>query len=312
MKPVKFPAPACSKAGLAATLIAGCLAMPAFSQEAVLVPVELTIEDVGASARVDYSGRLRLFSQRVAANSCEFAAEPEDAEHKELLIDAIAQYDRYLAALRDGDDSIGIFGPESSAKILRKMDGVVALWTPIKAAAEAIVKGESVEQNLAFVADHNMELLEAAAILASDINAAYSNPAEMTQANAMVIDIAGRQRMLTQKIAKEACGVEHGIPAFGTVEGLIETTGIFDASLNALINGLPDAGIMPPPTAELAADLQSALADWTVINTNLEAFKSGGEIDDEAADEFFERLETLRETMGLITEQYRDFAAVGG
>jgi hypothetical protein len=299
-----------TKAVVAALLTVTCLATPTLAQEAAITDVKLDIEDVGASARVDYSGRLRMFSQKVAANACVFAARPDDQVHKDLLIDAIAQYQKYVIALRDGDESIGIIGPEPRAKTVRDIEALLAIWEPYKVAAEAVVAGEAVDQNLAYIAENNEALLQAASYLASDINAEYANPAEMTQANAMVIDIAGRQRMLTQKMSKEACGIETANPAFGTAEDLLKTAELFDVSLKALLNGMLEAGVMPPPTPKIAADLQTALTEWQVIKADVEAFAASGPSADGTETELYDQLEVLRESMKLITEQYREFATL--
>jgi Type IV pili methyl-accepting chemotaxis transducer N-term len=298
------------KFALVAVTIAGSHSLPTSAQDAAVIPAELAIEDVGASARVDYSGRLRMFSQKVAANACQFAAYPDDQVHKDLLIDAIAQYQKYVLALRDGDDSIGIFGAETRAKTIKRIDALLVIWEPYRAAAEAVAAGHEVEQNLAYVAENNEALLQTAIELAADVNAEYANPAEMTQANAMVIDIAGRQRMLTQKMSKEVCGVATANPAFGTSDELLKTAALFDASLTALVNGMADAGIMPPPTPKLATDLQAAISEWQAVKADVEALAATGPTADGTETDIYERLEALRETMKLITEQYRDFAAL--
>jgi hypothetical protein len=306
---LSFPRP--TKAMIMAVLAGTSLscAVPVAAQDANVVPVELEIEDVGASARVDYSGRLRLFSQKIAADACYFASglDPENA--KALLIDAIAQYDRYIIGLRDGDDELGIFGPEKRTKTLKHIETLMALWAPFKAAGEALAAGENVEQNLAIIAGQNMALLDQAIILASEVNAEYANPAEMTAANAMVLDIAGRQRMLTQKISKEACGVKTADAAFGTLEDLKKTMHMFDASLTALRNGMPEAGIMTPPTPELVTSLEAAAASWAPINAGLLQLEASlADTPDEVSVDLFNRLEALREEMKLITIQYREFA----
>ncbi|MGL4235212.1 type IV pili methyl-accepting chemotaxis transducer N-terminal domain-containing protein [Tabrizicola sp.] len=278
-------------------------------QADLVIKAELAIEDVGASARVDYSGRLRMFSQKIAGKACQFATH-QDAQHKEILIDAIAQYEKFIIALRDGDESIGIFGPEPRAKTLRDIEALLVIWKPYRAAAEAVAEGQDIEKNLDYLAENNEILLKAASDLASDINAEYANPAEMTQANAMVIDIAGRQRMLTQKMGKEACGVETAHPAFGTVEDLRATAALFDVSLNALITGMPEAGVMPPPTPKIAADLQTIKEEWDGIKVDIEAFAVAGKGPDGSETDLYDRLEVLREHMKLIVEDYRDFAAL--
>jgi len=309
MNRVLFDPSPLGKTVLAAAVSVLCLIPPAGAQEAALTPVKSDIIDVGASARVDYSGRLRMLSQKVAANACQFAFRPGDPSHKDLLIDAIAQYEKFVLALRDGNDEIGIFGPEPSAITIRKIDALLTIWQPYRLAAEAVAQGTEIEQNLSYIAANNQGLLQAAIEFASHINATYSNPAELTQANAMVLDIAGRQRTLTQKMSKEACGIESGNPAFGTAEDLLKTAALFDVSINALSTGMPDAGVMPPPTPEIGAALQVVIADWATIKVDIETFAATGPADPGGAEtDLYDRFEVLLDSMIRIVEQYRDFA----
>ncbi len=283
--------------------------LPVSAQDAAVVQVKLDIEDVGASARVDYSGRLRLFSQKIAADACFFASGLDTENAKGLLVDAVAQFDKYIIALRDGDTEIGIIGPEKRSKTIQQIEIMLALWIPFKAASEALITGENSEQNLAYIAENNIALLDQAIILASDVNSEYSNPAEMTQVNAMMLDIAGRQRMLIQKISKEACGVETSNAAFGTVEQLRASEEMFETSLMALLNGMPEAGLTPAPTPEIAAALQLVVEKWSGIHEMLLHVEGKpSDVSDKEKVDLFKRLEGLREDIKQITIQYREFA----
>jgi nitrate/nitrite-specific signal transduction histidine kinase len=58
--------------------------------------------------------------------------------------------------------------------------------------------------------------------------------------DATVINLAGKQRMLTQKMSKEALFVTKGIDADKNKEALSKTEGLFDKTLTGLINGDKD------------------------------------------------------------------------
>jgi hypothetical protein len=289
-------------AQIALLVTATLLGFPAAAQDAQQV-----VADGGASVRVESANSLRLLSQRIAADTCYLAAGIDAENAKTLLEEGVAQYQKLLSALRNGDETLGMKDPEGRAKIVAEIDALAQLWLPLRAAAESVAAGVDVEKNLAFVAENNLALLDQAIILSSDITAEYANPAEMTQANAMVIDIAGRQRMLTQKISKEACGVETGNAAFGTKEDLDKTVALFDVSLSALLTGLPDAGIMPPPTPKLEADLKAAAEQWVPIKADVLQIEAGN-VSDEVKVDLFKRLDQVLETMKNITNEYREFA----
>ncbi|MGL4235210.1 type IV pili methyl-accepting chemotaxis transducer N-terminal domain-containing protein [Tabrizicola sp.] len=308
------------KAALAAMTIESTASSPTFAQEALLIqesaqlgeatliPAKLDIVDVGAVERIDYASRLSLLSQQIAANACYLAAGIDADLAKELLIKELAEFDQYIAALRNGDPSLGIIGAEERSKTLKHIDEVEAVWKPFKAAAEAIIAGQDIEKNVALISSTNMTLLERTAILVTDMNAEYANPAELTQANAMVIEIASRQTMLIQRISKDLCGIETGNPTLGTKEDLKKTVELFEVSLTALLNGMPEAGVMVPPTPEILASLQAVSAEWTPIRERLLSVEAMEVIPDEERVKLFEDLDHVGQTMQAVVDKYRTFA----
>ncbi|NJM83104.1 MAG: hypothetical protein HC844_11970 [Tabrizicola sp.] len=300
------------RTGTAIALLAATLfSLPSAAEEALLIPAQLVIEDVGASERVDYSGRLRLLGQAIAAGSCFYLGAGGGEEAKSTVLKSVEAFDKILAALRNGDESLGIIGPEKRTKTLMVLDDLAALWEPYRTAAAGSVSGENAEQHATYLAENNMALLAQAVVLASDINAEYANPAEMMQANALVIDITGRQGMLTQKMLKEACGVETANPGFGSAADLQATLNMFDASLNALVGGMPDAGVMAPPSPEIEAAVRASVEEWAPLKAGLQQVIDTGDIPDEKRHDLFIGVEALRETMTKLTVQYREAAVQG-
>jgi hypothetical protein len=81
-------------------------------------------------------------------------------------------------------------------------------------------------------------------------------------ASAITLNIAGRQRMLSQKMAKELCLVARGIAPEENRAALAGTIELFDASLAALLDGAPDLGIRPPQDETLRATLAEVSELW--------------------------------------------------
>ncbi len=270
--------------------------------------VNLVIEDVGGSFRIAAAGKLRMLSQRIASAACNYAAGVAPEETHEAFVKAKAEFRQILDALVKGDDSIGIIGPESQRRALEAVQRVEVLWAPYEAALDGIIAGTDIEANVAFVADNNQALLDEANILTSEVSAEYSNPAEMTQAGAMLVDISARQRMLTQKIAKEACGVALANPALGTTEKLAKTIGLYETSLNALLNGMPEAGINPAPTEELRQKLAAAAQEWAATKAVLTKLMETGTASQEEQEEIFSLMNTELAKMLDIAKLYAEHA----
>ncbi|MEO1275797.1 MAG: type IV pili methyl-accepting chemotaxis transducer N-terminal domain-containing protein, partial [Pseudomonadota bacterium] len=141
----------------------------------------------------------------------------------------------------------------------------------------AVGVGHDVE-SAHIIDDHNLKLLELATTLASDITGQYSHPFELTQADALLITLAGRQRMLTQKMAKDACEIWTGYHAEDGRADLEKSMKTFETALTALRFGMPALGVKPAPTEVIAKDLDSLLERWGVLRGNLDALLAGEEL----------------------------------
>ena len=97
------------------------------------------------------------------------------------------------------------------------------------------------------------------------------NPAKAT-----TINVAGRQRMLSQKMMKEACFVTVGLQAKDSLAALQNTMALFDASLADLISGNEETGIIPPPNDEVAGQLERVRVLWEAYATNLSQIQLDG------------------------------------
>ena len=76
------------------------------------------VEDVGASERINFSGKLRMLSQRIPAAVCYSNAGVESEKSQEMFESASAEFHTILAALEFGDESLNIKGAEEDRKVL--------------------------------------------------------------------------------------------------------------------------------------------------------------------------------------------------
>lgn len=84
-----------------------------------------------------------------------------------------------------------------------------------------------------------------------------------------VINLAGKQRMLTQKMSKEALLVGKGIDASGNAENLKKTGNLFDKTLKGLISGDADLGLDTTEDAGIVEQLNKVSGMWTTFNRHL-------------------------------------------
>jgi hypothetical protein len=285
----------------------GAIALPENND---IIHVQL-LEDIGASERINLSGKLRMLSQRIPAAACNEHAGIVVEQSKAVLHAAKEEFDTIIAALEFGNEDLNIIGQEERRKTLAAIGALHAVYDPLHAALDDIELTGGTDEEVLIVAEHNMEVLEAAKLLVSEISGQYSDPTALLQSDALTIDIAGRQRMLTQKMSKEVCLITSGIYADASLEVLGGTVNMFETALNALQFGMEGAGISPAPTDEIAAGLERVQADWAEVSSLVKEIASGGTIDDDARAAVFTGLNTTMANMNAVVGLYSENSKLG-
>lgn len=288
---------------VAATSTLALVSTPAIAEDAKVLKAGLNNTE-GAEQRVNMSGKLRMLSQRIPSAVCHLERGVAAEAAGKVLAGATAEFDKILNALEFGDADLNIVGAETDRKIVGKIQDVRAQWEPVKAAAEKMIAGAASASEVDHVMNENMALLGAAKALVIEMVAEYSNPGAMLQSSSMAIDIAGRQRMLTQKMAKESCELASRHKAADTADKLLATKKVFEQSLAALQHGLPAAGITPPPTKEISSGLTVVMTDWKEAKPLLETLVAHGELDASEEAIKFEMLNATMVDMNKVVGMY--------
>ena len=229
----------------------------------------------GSKARVNLSNKLEMLTQTIGSAGCRInAGIGTDNATQELQV-ARQQFNTIINGLENGSAALGIPSPEANRVVLKSLKTVRDAWTPVEAAAATLSTGSGNASAADAIANGNLPLLEATKILTSDISGKYSNPNELTQADAMALKIAGRQRMLGHRITKEVCGIASGSRAMGTTENLGASLDMYSVSLGALRDGMLDAGVNPPPNDVIASELAAVSTDWQQTAPTLDLIRGG-------------------------------------
>jgi len=117
-----------------------------------------------------------------------------------------------------------------------------------------------------------------------------------------IINTAGRQRMLSQKMIKEAAEISQGLNASRNRLILRSDLKLFEDSLNSLISGNPDLDIPAAEGADLIAQLEKTREIWQQLRKPLESVLGGTVLDKGAlkqADEL--GLSLLKESNNVVT-----------
>jgi Type IV pili methyl-accepting chemotaxis transducer N-term len=133
---------------------------------------------------INKAGRQRALSQRLSKSYLMLGLGIETADAQRVLSDSVAMFDRFLVELK-------AYAP--SAEIRETYDAVDATWQRVKALA---VGSAPSRDNAAKLLALDAQLLQAAQLGTLQFQQATGRP------GAALVNTAGRQRMLSQRIAK--------------------------------------------------------------------------------------------------------------
>ncbi|MEM7505450.1 MAG: type IV pili methyl-accepting chemotaxis transducer N-terminal domain-containing protein [Pseudomonadota bacterium] len=249
------------------------LAAGAFASVAILGPLpskaadaEIPVNAETVGHRINLAGRQRMLLERMAKMFCYARSGVDVMASVENLTKSKDMFAATHTAFSQGDAAMKIF-PET-------VDSVRDSW--IKVNGDWAVLSEIYDRALggAFVSEE--DFATANAVTLSTRKEANDMVAQLRTAyapqlggggfgSAILIDLYGRQRMLSQKLSKEVCLVARGHELDKTRPELAATLELFENSLNAFINGMPIAGVPVPPSDEIATQLAVAEAEWAAV-----------------------------------------------
>ncbi len=270
----------------------------------VLAQESATVADMQGAERIDLTARVRAISQRVAAATCYSQAGIDAEAFKAVATESLAEFATLIAALEKGDANLGITRPEEARKILSGIRGISLQWEPFNVAAMQVIDGSAPDEGWAFVARQNLNLMHASKYLVGELVAEYAIPPDLLQSHALTLDIAAREMALSQQMAKEVCGINTGNDVLGKKERLKNAARLFDASLNALRNGLEAAGVIAPPTPEIKAALEQATTEWEAVKAEIAKVTGPDSVDQAASVDIYNRLDVLYKTFRDVSVQY--------
>lgn len=225
-------------------------------------PQTVLANDAVHALKVDIAGRQRMLTQRIAKAGCFLATFQDIEKHRVMLADARALFAKSLNALKHGDPAMSL-PAETNALILKELNRVDQPWETLDFAGGLLLDSyqfPGLDVNL--LMENNLPALKQSNIVVQVMDTVYSKVGTKKGGLVTTVNIAGRQRMLTQKAAKEFCWIGYGLQADRNREELRRTVELFDLSLGDLMQGSGLRAIMAAPTDEIAAKLSAIQATW--------------------------------------------------
>lgn len=218
----------------------------AFSSLAMAAPdTPSTASTLSIASAINKSGRQRMLSQRIVKTYCQVHLNIKPAASKQLLQESIDQFESQLLELR---------GVANTPALQQAWEQESELWMKTRMAALST----SDHDNAKKLNDLSDALLEVANKMTRLLET------QSAKKSGYWVNVAGRQRMLSQRIAKLFLLKAVGVGSAGINADLEKAHNEFETALEALFQGASN-------NPDIVAELRGAKTQWNYLHMALTA-----------------------------------------
>jgi hypothetical protein len=198
---------------------------------------------------INLAGKQRMLTQKMSKEALLIAKGINKEKNQEELKKTITLFDTTLHALLNGDRVLKL--PKTEDKEIRqRLKKIEKLWKAFKPFIAKIAEGEFNRTSLKAVEMGNMPLLSSMNSVVKMYEKKYSSV--LKQNRATTINLAGKERMLSQKMTKELLLIAHKLESHSYMESLKKGGGFFQDTLLELLQN-KEAMSNPNTAKELKA-----------------------------------------------------------
>ncbi len=208
---------------------------------------------------INLAGKQRMLTQKMSKESI---ALMQGRGSNESLNRTVNQFESVLNGLIAGDKELGLT-PVNNVSITNQLQHIQKIWVDFKIKLD-IVSTNAVEttEALSYINNNNVTLL-------NEMNKAVGM-LESKISDSAIINLAGKQRMLTQKMTKEAIALGSGlVQGNESVDTLADTAYLFDKTLKRLIYGDKDMRLSEITDNAALAQLTVVQGLWNTFYENV-------------------------------------------
>lgn len=201
--------------------------------------------------QINLSGKQRMLTQRVSKLALLISLGIDKENNQKRLMKFSNLYNDTLESFKGND----------SKEINTQLLVINKAWKPFSENLKKIIEGTDKEgKALDYLIKNNENLLKESNILVRKYEQSNTSQNYMEKAMLGIINLAGRQRMLTQKMTKEKLLVMKGQKE--NSEKLEKTIKLFDDSLILLIKGDMEKKISKPTNQKIKDQLEKVSSLW--------------------------------------------------
>jgi len=213
--------------------------------------------------RINRSGKQRMLTQRMSKTAVLVSLNINSELNKKALLKDATLYRTTLNDFKNSKDDLG-FTEEANKKIKKQLEILDGLWNAFYEALIQVIDGKDKENKaLNYLISHNEKLLQESNKLVSLYEKSNTSQNYIEKAMVSIMNLAGRQRMLSQKMTKEKLLLVKGNK--GYAKKLEQTTTLFDESLILLREGSLKKKISKPTNKKIKTQLTEVDKLWSEL-----------------------------------------------
>ena len=218
------------------------------------------------AVQINLAGKQRMLTQKMTKEALLVALDLDAANNADELKKTVALFEKTLKGLERGDDELKLVKAPNET-ISAQLDVVMKLWEGFKPLVLSVTAGKTDPKVLGEIAARNLELLAEMDKAVKMFEQAAGTDMEDL---AVAVNLSGRQRMLTQKMAKEYFLVALNIDKENNRKALADTVALFDTTLKGLLNGDEKQALPPATDPDIRTQLKKVMGMWSGYKALLE------------------------------------------
>lgn len=216
---------------------------------------------------INLSGRQRMLTQKMSKEMLLIYLGIDPKQNRINLGNSAIMFSDTLKGLMDGDKKVNL-PPTTDEAIYKQLELVSDLWQQFSQYVLSTLGGDIDRAFIERMAQENLPLL-------SEMNKVVYMYEKAAGADlktlAPVVNLSGRQRMLSQKMTKEFLLIAVHVSEDQNKANLAKTVALFDRTLKGLLDGDPGQRLPGTPEADIRAQLGLVQARWDDYLPVLEA-----------------------------------------
>jgi hypothetical protein len=182
---------------------------------------------------IDLAGKQRMLTQKMSKEALLIAKGIDVKKNQEELKQTIALFDTTLKGLLQGDEKLQL--PKTTDKdIIQQLNSISSLWSKFKPFIDRVAEGNYDRTSLKAIEMGNTPLLQSMNRIVEMYEKRHTS--ELSPQIANTINLAGRERMLIQKMTKELLLIAHNLESHLYMKSLQQGGNFFKKTLFDLIN----------------------------------------------------------------------------